>query len=458
MTEPVVSPRVLPHNLEAERLLLGALLLDSERVLEVSDLVRPEDFYDRRHGLLLEAMLRLADNRVPVDPVSVGEALRAAGHFQTVGGHEYLIELPLAVATSAHVSHHARIVNETALLRRVIHEATSIVEGAFESRADGESVQRVLDEAEHRIFSLAQSRDEGGARSMEEILKEAMHRLASHTGPTGIVSGYYDLDQKLSGLHPGALVIVAARPGMGKTAFALNLVERAALREQSALGHSARVLFFSLEMGQLDLVQRMLAMRANVESTRVREARLTLDEREALVSAADELQGAQVHIDDTPGLTVLGLRSRARRHMHKHGLDLVVVDYLQLVSHPKAESRQMEISYISRSLKGLARELKVPVVALAQLNRGLEARSGTDRRPRLSDLRESGSIEQDADVVVLLHRPEVYEAEPPDEMRGLAELIIAKHRNGPTGLVKLQFFDSTMRFENRSPMVEPVAP
>jgi len=458
MSEPVPSPRVLPHNLEAERLLLGALLLDSDRVLEISDLVRPEDFYDRRHGLVLEAMLRLAENRVPVDPVSVGEALRAAGHFQTVGGHEYLLELPLAVATSAHVAHHARIVNETSLLRRVIHEATSIVEGAFESRADGESVQRTLDEAEHRIFSLAQSRDEGGARSMEEILKEAMHRLASHTGPTGIVSGYYDLDQKLSGLHPGALVIVAARPGMGKTAIALNLVERAALREQSALGHPARVLFFSLEMGQLDLVQRMLAMRANVESTRVREARLTLDEREALVNAADELQGAQVHIDDTPGLTVLGLRSRARRHMHKYGLDLIVVDYLQLVSHPKAESRQMEISYISRSLKGLARELKIPVVALAQLNRGLEARSGTDRRPRLSDLRESGSIEQDADVVMLLHRPEVYEAEPPDEMRGLAELIIAKHRNGPTGLVKLQFFDSTMRFENRSPMVEPVAP
>jgi replicative DNA helicase len=296
---------------------------------------------------------------------------------------------------------------------------------------------------------------------MEEILVEAMKRIdSSRGGPSGIITGYYDLDAKLCGLNKGDMIVLAARPGMGKTAMALNLVERAALHEQPALGHAARVLMFSLEMGQIDLVQRMLSSRAGVESMRMRNNRLEGAEREALVSAADELSRAQVWIDDSPGLTILSLRSRARRHMHKHGLDLIIVDYLQLMSHPRAESRQVEISYISRSLKGLARELEIPVIALAQLNRGLEVRAGGDKTPRLADLRESGSIEQDADLVILMHRPEKYlrPEEVTDELRGLAELHIAKHRNGPTGIVKLQFFDSTMRFENRSPVVEPVAP
>ncbi|TAJ24730.1 MAG: replicative DNA helicase [Planctomycetota bacterium] len=450
-----------PHNSDAERSLLGALLLESDRMVEVADVVRPEDFYERRNGLVFDAMLGLAERSTPIDPVSVGEALRARGQFQEVGGNEHLLELLAAVTSTAHATYHARVINETALLRRLAREAQEIVGAALDARPDGDSVANLLDESEHRIFSLNQSRDRSDAKSMEEILVEAMKRIdMSRGGPSGIVTGYYDLDAKTCGLNKGDMIVIAARPGMGKTAMALNLLERAALHEQPALGHPAKVLMFSLEMGQIDLVQRMLGARAGVESMRMREKRLSMEERDALVSAADELNRAQVWIDDSPGMTMLALRSRARRHMHKHGLDMIVVDYLQLMSHPKAESRQMEISYISRSLKGLARELEIPVIALAQLNRGLEVRAGGDKTPRLADLRESGSIEQDADMVVLLHRPEKYlrPEEVTEEVRGLAELHIAKHRNGPTGIVKLQFFDSTMRFENRSPVVEPVAP
>lgn len=450
-----------PHNSDAERGLLGALLLEADRMVEVNDLVRPDDFYDRRNGLLFDAMLGLAEQSTPIDPVSIGEALRARGQFQEVGGNEYLLDLLGSVTSTAHASYHARIVRETAVLRRLAAIGQEIVAGALDTRPDGNAVKELIDDSEQRVFALSQSQDRGSAKTIAELLVEAVRRIDTSTGgPRGILTGYYDLDRQLTGLNKGDFIVIAARPGMGKTAFALSLLLKASLTAQPAIGHVPRVLMFSLEMGQLQLVERMLSAHSSVDSVRIQQVTLEEHERGAVMDAAAELSNLQVSIDDTPGLSIMALRSRARRHMHRHGLDLIIIDYLQLMTHPGAESRQMEIGYISRSLKELARQLQVPVVALAQLNRGLETRAGSDKRPKLADLRESGSIEQDADVVMLLHRPEKYQLpeEVTEETRGVAMVDIAKHRNGPTGVVKLTFIANCTRFENRSPVVEPVAP
>jgi len=446
------SARSLPKNEEAERALLGALLLDADRVAEVAERLRPEDFHERRHQLLFSALLKLSERDDPIDFVTVGQVLRAEGSFEQVGGAEYLVELAHLVTSSAHAAYHAALVSDTATLREIIHESTDIVSQAYETRPDGDAVRALLDDCEQRMFRIGRREAGSGAEPISAAIAETFRRIdaVSHReGLTGLTTGFLDLDQLLCGLNAGDLIVVASRPSMGKTAFALNMIEHAALSRPEWLDRPPTVLLYSLEMGRQQIVSRMLCSRARVDAHRLRSGRLAHEDRAELTSAADELSGTRVLIDDTSNLSAMSLRSRARRVKAKHGLDLIVVDYLQLVSFPRSESRQQEISNISRGLKGVARELEVPVIALAQLSRQVELRDPP--RPQLADLRESGSIEQDADVVLLLYRPEYYPKYRDEEHRGLAEVICAKQRNGPTGSVRLQFFQSTTRFENRAP-------
>ncbi len=444
--------RTQPHNAEAERSLLGALLFSPDRVAEVAELLQSEDFYDSRHGYLYAALMSLTEHNTPIDMVSVGEALKAAGRYDEVGGAPFLIELSQLVSSAAFLGHHSRIVAETSTLRSLIREATEIVSEAFETRPDGDSVQKLLDASEQRVFRIAQAGDTSGVAPLSVAITETFKRLDSRTGEggiTGLTTGFFELDEMLAGMNKGELLIIAARPSMGKTAFALNLIENAAMSKPDWLERSPSVLMFSLEMGSQSLATRMLCTRARVPAHLLRTGRIPGDMRQELAHAADELRRTRIHIDDTPGLSMIALRSRARRLKAKDGLDMIVVDYLQLLSFPKSESRQQEISNISRSLKEISRELEVPVIALAQLSRAVESRDPP--RPQLADLRESGSIEQDADVVMMLYRPEYYQKYRTDENRGVAEVIIAKQRNGATGDLKLHFFPEHMRFENPAP-------
>jgi replicative DNA helicase len=452
--------RIPPHNAEAEKAVLGSLLIDSVRMIDVVDLLRPEDFFHPRHGMIFDALLHLADRAEPVDFISVGEVLLARGNLERCGGRSYLMELTSSVSSSAHLKHHAKLVNQTATLRKLIGVATEIIENAYETRPDGENVRGLVDESEHTIFKISDERSSSDADPIASVLQDTMKRIdsASHRGGlVGLTSGFYDLDDKTSGFAGGQLIILAARPSMGKTALVLNMMDHAAASNPEWMNDGPPVvLFFSLEMGKQSVVQRMLCTRAKVDAHKLKTGHIPSDDYAELARAADELSGLRLFIDDTPGISVMSMRSRARRiKQREKGLHMIVVDYLQLMTHPKAESRQLEISQISRSLKELSRELDVPVIALSQLSRAVESRE--DKRPQLSDLRESGSIEQDADIVMMLYRPEYYN--PTEENRGLAEVIIGKQRNGPTGAVKLQFFGSMMRFENRAPSVaEPIAP
>ena len=450
--------RVPPHNADAERVVLGSLLIDPIRIPEAAERLRAEHYFDPRHGLIYAALVDLSERSEPVDFVSVSERLLARQELQRVGGRTYLMELAGSVTSSANLLHHATLVAETATLRRLIAEATGIIEGAYSTRPDGRAVQDLVDQSENAIFHISGDDERAQVDPISKALDEAFRRIdsASHRGAiTGLPSGYYDLDEMMCGFNAGDLVIVAARPSMGKTALVLNVIDHAATHPPEWLDRQAVILLFSLEMGKQSIVSRMLCTRARVDAHKLKTGRIPKEDYANLAQAAGELRDTRVFIDDSPGLTVMSMRSRARRLMQREGLHMVVVDYLQLMSHPRAESRQMEISQISRSLKALARELEIPVVALSQLSRAVESRE--DKRPQLSDLRESGSIEQDADVVLLLYRPEYYA--PTDENKGLAEVICAKQRNGPTGSVKLCFFGSTMRFENRSPTVaESIAP
>ncbi len=459
MSEETPPGRIPPHNEEAERALLGALLTEPTRIPEAAEVVALGDFFHGRHNVVFEALLAMSERNAPIDFVSLGEALSAAGKFQQVGGRAYLVELANCVTSAAHSRHHARIVAETATLRRLIAEAGDILEQAYATRPDGEDVKQLLDVSENRIFSISSGRERVEAAPIGKAIEETFHRIdsASHrSGLTGLPTGYYELDDMLCGLNPGDLIVLAARPSMGKTALALNMIDYAATHAPESLGRPPAILFFSLEMGQQSIVRRMLCSRARVDAHKLRTGRIPNEDYQKLAEAAGELTSTNVFIDDSPGLTVMSLRSRSRRLKAKHGLDLLVVDYLQLMSHPRAESRQQEISQISRALKELARELEVPVIALSQLSRAVELRE--DKKPQLSDLRESGSIEQDADVVLLLFRPEYYFTEGSegwkDEYRGSAEIILAKQRNGPTGLVRLGFAAPTMRFENRVPTAD----
>jgi len=450
--------RVPPHNEEAERSLLGALLLDPGRIPEISEIVQLGDFFHPRHEAVWAAMLALTERSTPIEYVSLGEALSQAGQFQQVGGRAFLVELASSVASAAHAKHHARIVSETSQLRRLIRECGELIAEAYATHPDGDAVPELIADAEDRVFKMAAHKDRGEALPIAKAVTETFKRIDSSShrkGLTGLASGYYELDELLCGFNAGELIVVAARPSMGKTALVLNCMDHAADPDHAPewLDHQASVLFFSLEMGHQSIVRRMLCARARVDAHRLRTGRIPTEDYAELSRAAGELQKLKIFIDDSPGLSALGMRSRAKRLKAKQGLDMIVVDYLQLMTSQKAENRQQEISTISRMLKEMARELEVPVIALSQLSRAVESRD--DKRPLLSDLRESGSIEQDADVVLLLYRDEYYNRDNP-ENKGLAEIICAKQRNGPTGMVPLGFNGSIMRFENRAPsMAEP---
>ncbi|TVQ62127.1 MAG: replicative DNA helicase [Phycisphaerales bacterium] len=454
-----------PHSREAEMALLGSLLLDPGVVSDVVTIIeRPESFYLESHAAIYKAVRDVDDATSGSDLVQIVERLRNRGQLEGVGGAEYLVELAESVPSAANAVYYARIVRDKARLRSLIDAAARILYEAHATKDDdSETVERLVDDAEKVIFDVARADARTDPQQLVDLLHaelELLEHLEKH-GAGGKPTGFDDLDEMLGGLHEGELIILAARPSMGKTAIALNLAEQIALggrtplSPRSAGGEMVPVGFFSLEMSKSAVVQRLISAYSGLDSHRLRTGQFSKSEfDDRIVGACATLSEAPIFIDDTPALTLAGLRARARRMHRQHGVRVIMIDYLQLLSAPGAakESRQVEVSTISRGIKALARELEVPIVCLAQLNRGAEQREGN--RPRMSDLRESGSIEQDADVVALLHREDYYHVNDPDwadnhpEKVGLAELIIAKQRNGPTGVVRLTWDSATVRFKN----------
>ena len=443
--------RSAPWSAEAEQAVLGAMLLDQDAALRAAELVDDSMFYREAHRRLFRAMLALTEQRVVIDHITLRDELLRRGELEAAGGLEYLAELVDAVPTAANIEFHSKIVKDKAILRRLIETSTSIITEAY----DGHSTANdLLDTAEAKIFQISQQRGDEGFTRIKEMLWPTMERIEtlqrSGKAITGVPSGFTDLDEMTSGFQASELIIVAARPSMGKTAFCLNVATQAAV---DGFG----VAVFSLEMSKEALVQRMLCAEARVDSQAVRRGTLRDPDFTRLARAAGILQSCPVWIDDSPALTLLEMRSKARRLKVENDVRLIVVDYLQLMRSPEyAENRVQEVSDISRSLKGLARELDIPVIALSQLSRASEQRGG-ERRPILSDLRDSGAIEQDADVVLFIHRPEMYQKEDSEgnSLEGTAEVIVGKHRNGPTGLVNLYFQKQFTRFDNRTEREAP---
>ncbi len=443
------SERRPPYSEDAEQAVLSAMLMDSEAVLRATEYVDDTMFYREGNRRIFRAMLSLSERGDVIDPLTLSEELNRRGDLESSGGKDYIGFLVDAVPTSANIEYHAKIVREKALRRRLIEVSTAIVAEAFESAAPA---GELLDAAEHKIFEVNQSRGTEGFTRIKELLWPTMERIEllqrGGESVTGVGSGFKDLDELTAGFQPSDLIIVAARPSMGKTAFVLNIAQNA------ALDANVPVAFFSLEMSKEQLVQRLLTSEGRVDAQRLRKGRLHDDEFVRLGRAAGTLMHAPIWIDDTPGISLLEMRSKARRLKIDNNIGMVVIDYLQLMQGPPgSESRQQEISYISRSLKALARELRVPVVALSQLSRAPEQRTAENKRPQLSDLRESGAIEQDADLVMFIYRQEMYEGttdKDGNSLEGRAEIIVGKQRNGPTGLVNLYFNKTYTRFENYS--------
>jgi replicative DNA helicase len=438
---PAVSSRVPPHNLQAEESVLGAALLSRDAIGAVSEQgLRPEDFYRPGHQHIFDAIRALYATGAPADTITVADELRRAGLLEQIGGTEVLHALQNATPAISNAAHYARIVQDTALLRRLIHVAGDIAEMAY---GEPDDVTKAVDEAESKVFKVAEDRVTDTTQLLSESIKSVMDRLeetfARGDTITGTATGYHDLDELLSGLQPSTLNIVGARPAVGKTAFALGMAVHVAQTSAKP------VLVFSLEMGHNELTQRILSSEAKVDSTRMRNGRLSESDWALIGRAIGRLE-VPLFLDDNPRVTVMEIRAKARRLKARHGgLALIVIDYLQLMTGGgNPENRQLEVSEISRNLKILARELEVPIVALSQLSRQLEARS--DKRPMLSDLRESGSLEQDADVVMFLYRDELYNPESPD--KGSAEVIVAKHRSGPIGIKRLVYLGQYTRFDN----------
>jgi replicative DNA helicase len=437
-----------PYSEEAEQAVLSAMLMDQDAVMRAAETLDDSMFYAERHRRVYRAMIALTETGSVVDPLTLADELARRGELEAAGGKDYIGFLVDVVPTAANVEYHARIVREKALLRRLIEASTSIVQSAFEGKTTAEGL---LDEAESRIFQVSQQRRREGFTRIKELLWPTMERIeALQRGGktvTGVPTGFADLDELTSGFQPADLVVIAARPSMGKTALTLNIAQHASIEAQ------VPVAFFSLEMSKESLVQRMLTSEARVDAQRLRKGMLRDDDFPRLARAAGILSSAPVYIDDTPGITMLEMRSKARRLKADAELGMVVVDYLQLMQGPAdSESRQQEVSTISRGLKSLAKELNVPVVALSQLSRAPEQRAGEDKgRPQLSDLRESGAIEQDSDVILFIYRPEVYFG-PVDKdgnsLEGRAEIIVGKQRNGPIGSVNLFFHKQYTRFES----------
>ena len=433
--------RVPPQNIDAEMSVLGAMLIKKEAITQAQELLKADDFYREAHRLVYESMLELAADSEPVDLVTLAEALRKKELLEKIGGISFLTQLANYTPTAANLVYHAKIVKEKSELRHLIDAATEIASNAYEATDD---VTDIMDDAEKKILAVAGSQATGGFEPIKDIVINAIDHVETiyenKGGLTGIDTGFTDLNNMTSGLQKSDLVLVAARPSMGKTAFTLNIATFAAM-------HGHTVAFFSLEMSKEQLVQRMLCSEGGIDSQRLRTGTLGDEDWSNLIATADKVSKAKLFIDDTAGIGVMELRSKARRLKAEHGLDLIVIDYLQLMqgrSKGGDNSRQQEVSEISRSLKALARELDVPVVALSQLSRSVESR--TVKKPMLSDLRESGSIEQDADVVMFLHRESMYN--PGEEDEGEVKCIVAKNRHGETGSVDLHWDGRYTRFSS----------
>lgn len=433
--------KVPPQNLEAEVSLLGSILIEDDVLTNIADKINSNDFYDKRHGTIFSAMLKLYEQHKPVDLLTLSSSLKDSNQLEEVGGSSYLTELTNAVPTAAHAEHYGDIVAEKALRRKLIKASEDIVNLSFSDNTS--SVQEILEEAEKRLFSVSQRTLKQDLVSLEQILAEGFDRLDDlHKNKgrlRGVQTGWRDLDNKTAGLQRSDLIIIAARPAMGKTAIVLNMAQNVALHEKLP------VLFFSLEMSKDQLVDRMLASESGVDAWNIRTGNLSDEDFEKLGAAMGELSEAPIYIDDTPGMSVMEIRTKARREAQKHPLGLIVIDYLQLMSGSRGGgefNRVQEISEISRGLKLIARELNVPVIALSQLSRSVENRH--PQIPQLADLRESGSIEQDADIVAFIYREDYYN--PETDRQHITDLILAKHRNGPTGRIELYFHPEKLKF------------
>lgn len=431
----------IPQDYSAERAVLGGILADKRKIADVATIVRRDDFFYEPHAEIFEACLQLESELRPVDTLTLAEQLKIRGTLGQVGGLAYLAELDTAAPTAANAVEYARIVADKALRRRLLDAARAVVDLA--SKEEG-ATEELIDESQKKIFAVGEERVSGEPKRINDVMEKTLDLLdrlrQTRGGITGLPTGFYDLDRQLTGLHEGELLVVAARPGVGKTSFALNICAHVGVKEKKG------VAIFSLEMPNDQLALRLLSSEARVSLKRLREGGLSDHDMSKINAMAAELYNAPIYIDDSGSLTAFDLRAKARRLKQKDkSLSLIVIDYLQLMTgRSSAENRQVEVSELSRGLKILARELETPVVALSQLSRGLEMRS--DKRPMLADLRESGSIEQDSDVVMFIFREEIYDPKP--ENAGQAEIIVAKHRSGPTGIVQLAFLPQYTRFAN----------
>ncbi len=439
MDEALIK-RIQPHNVEAEHSVIGSMMMDREAILAASEILQSEDFYERQMGIYFEVLTELYQEGVEADLITVQEKLRGRGVPEELCSLEYLSNLVDVVPTSANVKHYAEIVKEKARLRRFIKVSEGLVNTCY---LDKEAPDELFAKAEKDLFAILQETQSNDMMSISEIVVKALEGIeaaARNKGSvTGIATGFYELDYKTAGLQPSDLILIAARPSMGKTAFVLNLAEHIAVKNRIPTA------IFSLEMSKVQLVNRILAMHSHVESQRIRTGTLEDNEWQELVTSARVIGDSTLFIDDTPGISIAELRSKCRKLKLEKNLQLVIIDYLQLMSGgKKSESRQQEISEISRSLKALAREINCPVIALSQLSRAVESRD--DKRPMLSDLRESGAIEQDADVVMFIYRDEYYHKD--SDQQGITEIIIGKQRNGPTGTVKLGWVSELTKFVN----------
>lgn len=440
MSEEYVDTRTPPHSIEAEQAVIGAIFLEPEAMSTASEFLIPQDFYRPSHQRIFQMMMQLSDRGEPIDLLTVTNALNSSKLLEEVGGVSYLTELADAVPTAANISYYTKIVEEKSVLRRLIRTATDIVTESF-NRED--EIEDVLSEAEKNILDVSNRQNANAFKNIKDVLIDVydnIEQLHQNTGDvTGIPTGFKDLDHITSGFQRNDLIIVAARPSVGKTAFALNVAQNVAIKTDE------NVAIFSLEMGADQLVSRMLCAEGNIDAQRLRTGNLEAEDWTKLTMAMGSLSNAGIFIDDSPGIRVNEIRSKCRRLKQEHGLGMILIDYLQLIQGSGAsakENRQQEVSEISRSLKGLARELEVPVIALSQLSRGVEQRQ--DKRPMMSDLRESGSIEQDADIVGFLYRDDYYDKE--SEKQNIIEIIIAKQRNGPVGTVELAFVKEYNKF------------
>jgi replicative DNA helicase len=441
--------KVPPHHLEAERSVLGAILIDNEALLRVMEVLDPQDFYREAHRLIYERMLECFERSEPVDLVTLSNLLRAKGQLESVGGTDYLTLLVEQVPTAANASYYARIVREKAVLRRLMRKASDILRQCYEDPAD---LEQFLDEVERSIFEVAEDRSRKAFFTIQEIIRssfETIEKLYERKSLiTGVPSGWVDLDTITSGFQPSDLIVVAARPSMGKTAFCLDVARHAAVVE------NIPVAIFSLEMSKEQIALRLLCAEAQVDGSKLRRGMLRESDFPRLTTAAGVLSESPIFVDDTPGISAMEMRAKARRLKAERNVGLIIVDYLQLMRGRQGpeRSREQEISEISRSLKALAKELNVPVMALSQLNRRVEERG--DKIPQLSDLRESGAIEQDADLILFIYRDEVYNKSPDNPKRGTAEIIVGKHRNGPIDKVVLTFLPQFATFEDHSRRVD----